>query len=59
MIQGTLDTYGTRCLAAARYPAAIPGAQLWLLDGAGHEPHLEAAEEYLTQVLTFLGRYSP
>ncbi|HEX9438863.1 MAG TPA: alpha/beta fold hydrolase [Roseiflexaceae bacterium] len=58
VIQGTLDTYGT-----TRQPhdiaATIPGAQLWLLDGVGHEPHVEAAEEYLAQVLTFLGRYSP
>jgi pimeloyl-ACP methyl ester carboxylesterase len=58
VIQGTLDTYGT-----VRQPhdiaAAIPGAQLWLLDGVGHEPHVEAAEDYLAQVLTFLGRYSP
>jgi pimeloyl-ACP methyl ester carboxylesterase len=54
VIQGTLDAYGTE-----RHPrdiaATIPGAQLWLLDGVGHDPHVEASEAYVERLLSFLG----
>ena len=53
VVQGTDDNYGTE-----RQPrdiaAAIPGAVLWLIDGVGHEPHVELADAYVQRVLEFI-----
>jgi pimeloyl-ACP methyl ester carboxylesterase len=53
VIQGTKDNYGSE-QQPRDIAAAIPGAELWLLDGVGHDPHIEQAASYISRVLTFL-----
>ena len=38
-----------------RYRAAIPGAELLTISGAGHRPEIEQKEEFLKAVKGFLG----
>jgi pimeloyl-ACP methyl ester carboxylesterase len=53
VIQGTNDNYGSE-QQPRDIAAAIPAAALWLLDGVGHDPHIEQAEAYISRVLAFL-----
>jgi pimeloyl-ACP methyl ester carboxylesterase len=53
VIQGTKDKYGSQ-QQPRDIAAAIPGAALWLLDGVGHDPHVEQAEAYISRVRAFL-----
>jgi len=57
----TLITWGTEDLVVPRscvdiYEAAIPGALRADIDGAGHRPEIEAPEEFLTSVCSFLSQ---
>jgi len=52
-MRATMGDYRRLAKAAA---AAIPNAQLELLDGVGHVPQFEAPEPYLEALLGFLGR---
>lgn len=52
VLAGALDRTGRE--RAAAVASAMTDARLEVLDGAGHAPHLEAADEFVRLVLAFL-----
>jgi pimeloyl-ACP methyl ester carboxylesterase len=58
VVQGLADEYATP-LQAQNIAAAIPGADLWLLPGAGHLLPQDFPEEFNLRMLEFLGKTHP
>ena len=57
-LQGTDDPYGTR--AQVDFVASqVAGAQFALIEGCGHAPHLDAADDVLRRVAAFLAGIAP
>jgi proline iminopeptidase len=54
----TLVVHGTEDLipqeASREWAATLPQARLWVVEGSGHFPHLEAPEVFFPAVETFL-----
>lgn len=55
VIWGASDGIASRSLAN-EYIARIPNAQLRVVNGAGHFPHIERPQEFAAEVLAFAGR---
>ena len=55
LLWGADDRFVTPGYYGAAYQAAIPGARLETIDGAGHFPHLEQPEAFVERVSAFLG----
>ena len=51
-IYGTKDSFGT-VSQAERIAAQIPGGQVWLIPGGGHDPHEEMPDAFNHRVLAF------
>ncbi|MGH6689591.1 MAG: alpha/beta fold hydrolase [Gammaproteobacteria bacterium] len=56
LLWGAADRFVTPGYYGAAYQAAVPGARLQIIDGAGHFPHLERPEAFAEHVFGFLGR---
>lgn len=54
LLWGAQDRFVTADYYGAAYRAAIPGARLETIDGAGHFPHLERPEALVARVAAFL-----
>ena len=54
LLWGAQDRFITANYYGAAYRAAIPGARLLTIDGAGHFPHLERPEAFAERVAAFL-----
>jgi pimeloyl-ACP methyl ester carboxylesterase len=55
LLWGAADRFVSPAYYGAAYQAAIPGARLETIDGAGHFPHLERPERFVERVAVFLG----
>jgi pimeloyl-ACP methyl ester carboxylesterase len=56
LLWGAADRFVTAEYYGAAYRAAIPGARLETIDGAGHFPHLEQPERLVERIGEFLGK---
>jgi pimeloyl-ACP methyl ester carboxylesterase len=56
LLQGTRDEYGSAEQVHAPARAASVPAEVVLIEGAGHAPHLEKPEETLAAIARFVGR---
>ncbi len=56
VIMGAQDTVNAPDEHAQYIADHIPGAELWIPEGTGHNVHLERREEWLSKVLDFLQR---
>jgi len=54
LVWGAEDRFVTPGYYGAAYQAAMPGARLATIDGAGHFPHLERPEAFVDRVAEFL-----
>jgi pimeloyl-ACP methyl ester carboxylesterase len=54
LVWGAEDRFVTPGYYGAAYQAAMPGARLATIDGAGHFPHLERPEAFADRVAEFL-----
>jgi pimeloyl-ACP methyl ester carboxylesterase len=57
VIRGAQDGLVSKDYAAA-YAGLIPGARLVTIDGAGHSPHIEQAERFVSEIERFAGGQS-
>lgn len=56
VLQGSEDQYGTAAQVEAIYQGIGGSAETHMIDGSGHSPHLEAADETLDTAAKFIKR---